>query len=222
MELSKHKAHRNQKYLSWLRQQTCVVSNKKAECAHHIRLGTNGGTGIKPSDYFCLPLLNEYHTTGSSALHIIGEESFLKLFRLEPVTLFTKFLKDFLASEYDILYSLEKSDQKKCLSELIEIIESKNIKKAKKKTVVKSKIKAPKIKTEKEKEFYEIAKAMKRANDKELRDKLKQETDPKQSEFYQKAKEAQKLKQKEYRDKNKKKVSEFRKKLAKKLKKKAK
>ena len=222
MELSKYKAHRNQKYLSWLREQNCVVSNKKAQCAHHIRLGTNGGTGIKPSDYFCLPLINEYHTTGSLALHMIGEETFLKQFELDPISLFIKYLKDYLASQYDILYSLERTDKKICLAELIEIIESKNVKKPKKKAVSKPKTKIPKIKTEKEIEFYEVAKALKRANDKELRDKLKQEIDPKQSEFYKRSKEALKLKQKEYRDKNKKKVSEFRKKLAKKLKKKAK
>ncbi len=222
MELSKHKAHRNQKYLAWLRKQNCAVSNKKAECAHHIRLGTNGGTGIKPSDYFCLPLINEYHTTGTQALHIIGEETFIKQYELDTITLFINYLKNYLAAEYDILYTLERRDKKQCLSELIEIIETKNVKKIKKKAKSKPKEKAPKIKSEKEKEFYEVAKALKRAKDKDLRDKLKQASDPKQTEFYQKAKEAQKLKQKEYRDKNKKKVSEFRKKLAKKLKKKAK
>ena len=224
MELSKHKAHRNQKYLSWLREQKCVVSNEKAQCAHHIRLGTNGGTGIKPSDYFCLPLRNEYHTTGTHALHLIGEETFLKKFELEPIALFVKYLKDYLASEYDIFYSLEKSDKKKCVAELIEIVESKNIKKIKKKTTSKAKPKSkvPKIKTEKEKEYYEVAKALKRANDKELREKIKQESKPAQNDYYKKAKEALKLKQKEYRDKNKKKISEFKKKLTKKLKKKAK
>lgn len=222
MELSKHSTHRNQKFLSWLRLQNCVVSGKKAQCAHHIRLGTNGGTGIKPSDYFCLPLRNEFHTTGPDALHLIGEETFLNKFQLDPISLFIKYLKEYLANEFDILYSLEPEDKKESLAQLIEIVETKNIKKVKKKIKVKPKIKTPKVKTDKEKEFYEVAKALKRAKDKELRGKLKQEIDPKQSEFYQKAKEAQKLKQKEYRDKNKKKVSQFRKKLAKKLKKKAK
>ena len=84
MEFSKHKNHRNPNYLIWLREQPCVASGEKAQCAHHVRLGTNGGSSLKPSDYFCIPLIHEYHTTGLFAIHVVGEDTFLNQSRLWP------------------------------------------------------------------------------------------------------------------------------------------
>ena len=221
MELAKHKTHRNNKYLNWLRSQKCVVTDQTAECAHHIRLGTNGGTGLKPSDYFCLPLKNEYHTTGAKALHMIGEETFLNEFRINPITTFIKQLKQFLQDEYQIIYTLTKKNEKDILAELIEIVETKNTKTKPTKKKTKKKVKVVKEKSDKEKEFYEVAKAVKRARDKELRQKLKESASQPDDKFL-KLKEEQKQKQKEFRDKNKKKAADFRKKLAAKLKNKAK
>ncbi|MCO4754513.1 MAG: DUF968 domain-containing protein [Bacteriovoracaceae bacterium] len=240
MELSKHRAHRNQKYLSWLRQQNCVIAGTKAQCAHHIRLGTNGGAGLKPSDYFCIPLLNEYHTTGSSALHIIGEETFLSSFSLNPKELFLSYLKQFLAQTYDLSISVDKKSLEQAIAEHIELIEKQrpNTDKATKKPKKKKeepKVAAPSIT---ENEYYQKAKELKRERDKELRKKLKEQNSsrpkqklpsrklvsskPKQSlkgqEFYEKAKEARKQQEKEYREKNKERMSNYRKEMRKKLK----
>ena len=123
MELSKHKNHRNLKYLNWLRKQPCVVSGDKAQCAHHIRLGTNGGSSLKPSDYFCIPLLNEYHTTGSYAIHVVGENTFLKQLKLDRNKLFIQFLKQYLVEEFTVYFQLENLSDEVLISHLINLIE---------------------------------------------------------------------------------------------------
>lgn len=183
MQLSKHKNHRNSKYLAWLRTQKCAVSGQGAQCAHHIRLGTNGGTGIKPSDYFCIPLLNEYHVSGPSALHIIGEETFLSNFGLDPKKLFIQYLKDYLAQNLEVYYMLERKSDEEVIKDLIELIEEKmpKLHKAPKKTPKKapknpkSLSKSPTSKSLKGDPYYEKAKELKRERDKELRKKLKED-----------------------------------------------
>ena len=239
MELFKHKNHRNSKYLNWLRQQNCVVSGKKAQCAHHIRLGTNGGSSIKPSDYFCIPLLNEFHTTGPDALHIIGEETFLKQFKLNKIQLFNYFLKKYLKEEFNTLIDLNDQTELSLLKILIELIEkegpsipktkkkkpsiaidpayqkAKEIKKAKDKEIRQS------LNTFKGNEFYEKAKELKRQRDKELRQSINKKTTQKKSsntEYYLKAKEAKKEQNKEFKEKQKQLMSAYRKEQYKKLK----
>jgi hypothetical protein len=207
LRLSKHKAHRNIKYLNWLREQKCAVSDKKAQCAHHIRLGTNGGTSIKPSDYFCIPLRNEFHTTGKRALHIIGEETFLDEFELEKEVLFIEYMKSYLEEKFDIFYMLENKANEEIILELITLIE-----------LNRPKNKKPKKKTKKSitgDPYYQEAKELKRKKDKELRSKLKNKDD----DFYQMAKEINKARQKEYRDKNKAALSKYRKEQREKIKK---
>lgn len=253
MELSKHSAHRNAKYLSWLRKRPCIVSGEKAQCAHHIRLGTNGGCSLKPSDYFCVPLLHKYHTTGPDALHLIGEETFLRLFNLNYKELFVQQLRDYLAENFDIYYALTERQPEELIADLISLIES-NIrpKDGAKTKVSKSKKKesqrlddnfhqvAKKLQSERNKELrakikaeskqrndqvvkkslkddpnYIKAREQKRAQDKELRDKLKKERPKgtqkislKENEFYQKAKEARKAQEREYRKLHKERLKE--------------
>jgi hypothetical protein len=96
MYWKKLRAHRNPDYLNWLRLNPCVISHEPAEVVHHVRLGTNGGMGLKPSDYFCIPLLNNYHTTGKDAVHMIGEKSFIEKFNLDYEALFIHYLKKYL------------------------------------------------------------------------------------------------------------------------------
>tara|TARA_R110000868_G_scaffold258137_2_gene515381 strand:+ start:5396 stop:6094 length:699 start_codon:yes stop_codon:yes gene_type:complete len=218
MELSKHKAHRNPAYLNWLRKRNCVVSGKKAECAHHIRLGTNGGTGLKPSDYFCIPLTNEFHTTGPEALHIIGEETFLKQFKINPPELFIEYLTDYLAQRFEVLVARGIKSSHEAILDLITIIETHSLKykkqeKPKPKTPAKkdpAHEKAKLLKNERDKklrqklkvpakdnEFYQIAKNVKKERERVLREKMKDN----QSEALEKAKKAQKLRQKDFRKK---------------------
>lgn len=61
-------AHRN-----WVRGHACSVCGSTAgiECAH-VRVGTDGGTGIKPSDKWTISLCRQCH----SEQHYLGERSF--------------------------------------------------------------------------------------------------------------------------------------------------
>ncbi|EQC44048.1 DUF968 domain-containing protein [Bacteriovorax sp. Seq25_V] len=211
MELTKYSNHRSAAYLNWLRKQTCVISGRKAECAHHIRLGTNGGVSLKPSDYFCIPLRNEYHTTGLFALHVIGEETFIKQFKLNIHSLFVKYLKEYITHKYKILIDLKDKSDEQMIAYLIQILEEKDLAVS---PVVKKKASA-KAKSEKDlkiklkgNEFYEKAKILKREKDKELRQNIKATTKREKvstslvgNEFYEKAKELKRSKDKELRDK---------------------
>jgi hypothetical protein len=203
MELTKHSNHRNAKYLSWLRKQNCVISGTKAQCAHHIRLGTNGGSSLKPSDYFCIPLLNEHHTTGPQALHMIGEDTFLTEYKLDKVQLFIGFLKQFLVDEFHTELKKVDTDPEALLASLISEVENN--------TPKSERAKKPKKKVD-QTEFQIQAKEAKRASDKELRDRLKKQkpkvkaSSLKGNEFYEKAKEAKRISDKDLRDKLKKKT----------------
>jgi hypothetical protein len=174
MELFKHSNHRNTKYLSWLREQSCIVSGEKAQCAHHIRLGTNGGKGIKPSDYFCVPLTNEFHTTGSDAVHLIGEETFLENNKIDKVEFFIYYLQQFLKEMLGAKVDLKGLSRLDGLDAVIEKIESFNTtgskpaKKNKKKVSTKAKVSIT------ENEFYQKSREYKREKDKELRKSIKE------------------------------------------------
>lgn len=202
MELSKQQNHRNPKYLKWLRNQNCVIAGRQAHVAHHVNLGTNSGKGIKASDYFCLPLLNEFHTTGLWAVHGIGEATFLKTFKLELHTLFIYYLKNFLKEEHSFHQELNEQEcELKKINLLIAAIEERTNRTAK--VVTKRKVKpkqeaktglissAPKIKVS-ETDFYKKARKAKREYDKELRDKNKKRLSEYRKEQYRKAKEFQK------------------------------
>lgn len=209
MILSKHKPHRNSKYLDWLRSRPCAVSGQKAECAHHIRLGTNGATSLKPSDYFCIPLLHEFHTTGSMALHIVGEETFLAHFKLDAQALFIKYLKEYLIEKHEIYYMLEGRTREETIADLIGLIENKlpKMRKVSKKGKPKAPESSPKTPSITESEYYQKAKELKKQRDKELRKQLKQNSSKtparslKGQEHYEKAKEKRRQMEKDLRRK---------------------
>lgn len=187
--------------MQWLRTQKCVASGAPAECAHHIRLGTNGGKGLKPSDYFCIPLENDYHTHGPYAVHRMGEQSFLEKFKLNREELFIHFLTLYLKQSYEIVLELDGLGDIEKIAKLIEEIENRRPAKKvtkhggakkSKKSKVQPNLVVPKAS---ETEYYQKAKELKRQRDKELRDQLsaqkpKQKTASlKDNPFYQKAKE---------------------------------
>jgi len=65
----------DRKYREAVRRMPCVISgmqdHRRVDPAH-IRLGTDGGTGLKPSDCYILPLCNTIH----SEQHRAGERAF--------------------------------------------------------------------------------------------------------------------------------------------------
>ena len=204
MELAKHKNHRNTAYLDWLRKQNCIITGKKAQCAHHIRLGTNGGSSLKPSDYFCIPLLNEFHTTGLFAIHNIGEDSFLKQFNIDRDEIFIDFLKQYLVEKFDTYIQLTDRDDKELISYMINLIEEKGPQFDKPIRKKKSK------KSITENDFYQKAKEENKLRNNQIRMKLKEEglfhkkITPEsitKSEYYQRAKEFKRERDKEIRAK---------------------
>lgn len=70
-------------YLQWVRGHNCVCAETdptgcegKIQAAH-VRRGTDGGIGMKPSDCYSLPLCSSHH----GEQHRIGEQSFEKKYR---------------------------------------------------------------------------------------------------------------------------------------------
>ncbi len=47
-----------------------------------MRIDGNAGTGMKPSDHFCVPLINLYHT-GVLGIHKVGTKSFLDIYEID-------------------------------------------------------------------------------------------------------------------------------------------
>ena len=71
-----HPRHR-----AWIRDRPCAVENgdcRGAVQAHHVRNGTDGGTGLKPHDKWCVPLCAQHH----GDLHREGWRSFERLYNV--------------------------------------------------------------------------------------------------------------------------------------------
>lgn len=195
MELSKHRNYRNLKYLNWLREQDCVIAGRKADVTHHVNLGTNGGKGIKASDYFCLPLLNEFHTSGLWAVHSIGEKTFFETFKLDRDELFIFYLEGFLKSSYGIVSEFSAGgDRLEKIKSLIDKIEEHTNRQDKvrvKKVKAKKVNSTPKVKAS-ETDYYQKSKELKKEYDKVLREKNKKRMSDYNKVQYRKAKEYQK------------------------------
>ena len=73
---------RSAKHLNFVRKQPCFISGQKSQ-ACHIRLLTDGGTGLKPSDFYVLNFSYMYHKMQSD----IGEARFYKKFNINPFIL---------------------------------------------------------------------------------------------------------------------------------------
>lgn len=65
---------RSPAHRAWVRGHACVVpgcDGRPIECAH-VRSGTDGGMGVKPSDIWTVSLCRDHHTEQ----HRIGEPAF--------------------------------------------------------------------------------------------------------------------------------------------------
>jgi hypothetical protein len=67
------KPRRSPAHRAWVRGHACSACGSQSgiECAH-VRTGTDGGVGIKPSDRWCISLCKECHVRQ----HRIGERTF--------------------------------------------------------------------------------------------------------------------------------------------------
>ena len=73
---------RDDRFKAWIRTLPCLCCGVagRSEAAH---TGSDGGMGIKASDYTCIPLCPACHTQGPYAYHRIGKRPFEKRFRLD-------------------------------------------------------------------------------------------------------------------------------------------
>ena len=71
--------YRSKKHLDFIRNQTCIISYVEDVQACHIRILSDGGVGLKPSD-FEIPMSYKYHRLQ----HDIGELNFYKKFCINP------------------------------------------------------------------------------------------------------------------------------------------
>jgi len=75
---------------AWVRRHRCSVPGCRAlpiECAH-VRGGTDGGLGLKPSDKWCLSLCRDHHLEQ----HDIGERAFEQKYSVDLLGLAGEFL----------------------------------------------------------------------------------------------------------------------------------
>ena len=66
---------RASRYRMWIRSLPCAACGLEpgGEAAH---TGSDGGLGLKASDYSCIPLCADCHRFGAGAYHVIGRRQF--------------------------------------------------------------------------------------------------------------------------------------------------
>ena len=76
---------RSAAYLKFIRGRPCVITGRNDEMvvAHHVRCLGGGGTGLKPPDWLCVPLVEDLHRE----LHQHGEKSFWEKYQEDPLDL---------------------------------------------------------------------------------------------------------------------------------------
>ncbi len=80
-----------QAHRAWVRRHHCCVPHCRSariECAH-VRVGTNGGVGLKPSDRWIISLCADHH----AEQHLVGEREFERRYGLELLALAEEFAR---------------------------------------------------------------------------------------------------------------------------------
>ena len=60
--LQKPVKYRDKKYLAWIRTLPCLACGGKSEACHVRQPHSGAGTGVKPHDYYAIPLCNKDHS----------------------------------------------------------------------------------------------------------------------------------------------------------------
>lgn len=74
--------YRSKKHLDFIRKQPCIISDQHDSQACHIRVLSDAGIGLKPSD-FAIPMIYHYHRMS----HDLGEVRFFQKFKINPYEL---------------------------------------------------------------------------------------------------------------------------------------
>ena len=85
---------KNKKYIDFIKEQPCCVTGGEA-VPHHVRTLGECGTGLKPPDYFAIPIDPIMHI---EELHRHGEELFYSNQFIDPakviIGLLTKYIEE--------------------------------------------------------------------------------------------------------------------------------
>lgn len=85
-----HVGKRSPAHRAWVRGHACSACGDTAAIeAAHVRTGTDGGTGIKPSDRWVISLCKACH----SCQHTMGEATFERLFMIDMKALAEAFFR---------------------------------------------------------------------------------------------------------------------------------
>lgn len=89
--------HRNPLYLSFIRSRPCLVCEATLEIeAAHVRVGGDGGVGLKPSDYRAVPLCHRHH----AQQHRDGERTFWRWLGADPNAVIIHLIAAYLTETY--------------------------------------------------------------------------------------------------------------------------
>jgi hypothetical protein len=81
---------RSPAHRKWVRGHACAACGSQTAIeAAHVRSGTDGGTGIKPSDRWVISLCKTCHTHQ----HQVGEEAFEAIHRIDMKAIAAMFFK---------------------------------------------------------------------------------------------------------------------------------
>lgn len=81
---------RSQSHLGHVRKHACCVCDSEVNIqAAHLRIGTDGSMGAKPSDYFATPMCGQCHNTS----HTVGEVTWWHSVGKEPMTIIEELIK---------------------------------------------------------------------------------------------------------------------------------
>jgi hypothetical protein len=75
MEFPKNKIYRSESYKAYVRTLPCIVCGNPSDPHHEI----GGGTGLKGSDLFCIPLCRDDH----QGYHVLGAASFWEMHNMD-------------------------------------------------------------------------------------------------------------------------------------------
>lgn len=83
---------RSQRHLRHVRSFACVCCDAEAPIeAAHVRIGSDGGIGLKPSDYFCVPLCGGDGCHAEQ--HRMGEVGFWKWAKKDPLAIIEELIR---------------------------------------------------------------------------------------------------------------------------------
>ena len=91
----KKKPWRSNAYLIYIRQQSCIICQHPETDAHHVRIQSNAGTGIKPSDFYGVPLCRLHHLES----HHYGRNTFFERHGVDIFEELFKIVAGFLKEE---------------------------------------------------------------------------------------------------------------------------